>query len=80
MQTMTPDYATYLQFVRGFQLHMFKGEYCIDNGLRLGWLTPYYAQKLRDEFFSDKNKVVIPADPQDIQVQPGVDEATITAD
>lgn len=80
MPEMTPEYAMYLQFVRGFQLHMFKGEYCIDNGIRLGWLTPYYAQKLRDQFFSDKNKIVIPDPPQNVQVLPDVDSALVTAD
>lgn len=76
---MTPEYAMYLQFVQGFQLHMFKGEYCIDNGIRLGWLTPYYAQKLRDQFFSN-NKIVIPDPPQNVQVLPDVDSALVTAD
>ena len=80
MQTMTTDYALYLQFRRGFQLHMFKGEYFIYNGIKLGWLTPYYAQKLRDEFFSNKNDIVIPDDPENVQVTPDVDQATITAD
>lgn len=78
MQEMTPEYAMYLQFVQGFQSHMFKGEYCIDNGIRLGWLTPYYAQKLRDQFFPDK--IVIPDPPQNVQVLPDVDSALVTAD
>ncbi len=76
----TRAYSMYWIFYEGFRLGTFYNECCIDNGLRLGMLTPYYAQKLREQFFPKHPKIIIPDYPKNVKVRANADNAIITAD
>lgn len=76
---LTVDYANYIQFVNMCDWGMLKGEYAIDNGVRLGMLTPLWAQRLKDEFYPKKEAIVIPDQPDSVDATPDVDKVEVQA-